>query len=577
MTQTGSEIDDGFAVGETPALDEIDMATTGTFGGMSGTPAVLFMPIASKCTFERGDRARLNGVPASFCPTGTIRGCLIDRGSRIGRRTHVRVGPGGAFVGELGAIAPDGRAIPTSPRQSDRACEEARCTRLGDRGRPGGLLPGRTDRPAPTTGSYVLRCPVCGEVHEDWYTLRCPAGHPGLLRTEYPTRRLPPGTAPGIFRFLQWLPVQRPLPTDAGPVSYRATALGRALDLDDLTIVFTGFWPERGAEARTCSFKELEAWPTAARFFERAAPAGGRAILVASAGNTARAFAEVSARTGLPVVIVVPVRALPRLWTTAEARDVLTVAVDGDYTDAIAAASSLSGIPGLVPEGGAANVARRDGMGTALLCGTLVRGRIPDVYVQAVGSGTGAIAAWEASLRLIGDGRFGPRPPRLLLAQNLPFAPLAAAWQAGRREIDPARDMPDAEAAIRSISAEVLANREPPYALPGGLYDALTACGGGVAAITNGEAEEAGRLFLEIEGIDLDPAAAVGLAALVRAARRGRVNRSVPVLFNATGGGYTRVGETHTLFPIGVDRTVKPGRLPDGVVAEVAAWVKSHA
>ncbi len=577
MTQTARELDDRFAAGTTPALDTIEMATTRTFGGMSGTPAVFFVPVASKDTFERGDQARTNSAPASLCPPGTIRRCPTDRGSCIDSRTCIRVTPDGAFVGDLGEIAPDDLTIPIPLRQSDPAHAEALCARHRDRVHPGGLLPGRTDRHAPTTDSYVLLCPVCGEAHEDRYTLGCPAGHRGLLRTEYPTRRLSPGPAPGIFRFLQWLPVQRPLPTDGGPVSYRATTLGRALDLDDLTIVFTGFWPEHGAGARTCSFKELEAWPTAARFFERAAPAGGRAILVASAGNTARAFAEVSARTGLPVVIVVPVRALPRLWTTAETPDVLTVAVDGDYADAIAAASSLSGIPGLVPEGGAANVARRDGMGTALLCGTLVRGRIPDVYVQAVGSGTGAIAAWEASLRLIGDGRFGHRLPRLLLAQNLPFAPLAAVWQAGRREIDPARDMPDAEAAIRSISAEVLANREPPYALPGGLYDALTACGGGVAAITNREAEEAGRLFLEIEGIDLDPAAAVGLAALVRAVQRGRVNRSVPVLFNATGGGYTRVGEILTLFPIGVDLTVKPGRLPGGVVAEVAAWVNSHA
>jgi len=427
------------------------------------------------------------------------------------------------------------------------------------------------------TGKYALRCFAGGEVHEDRYTLGCPAGHPGLLRTVYAKRRFLPSSERGVFRFLEWLPVSGPLSTDAGPVSYRAVGLGDALGLDDLTVTFTGFWPERGANAPTCSFKELEAWPTAARFFERAVPAGGRALLVASAGNTARAFAEVSAMTGLQVVLVVPARSLPRLWTTVEAPNVLTVAVDGDYAEAIGAASSLSDIPGLVPEGGAANVARRDGMGTTLLDGTLARGRIPDVYVQAVGSGTGAIAAWEASLRLVGDGRFGPRPPRLLLAQNLPFAPLATAWEAGRREIDPARDMPDAEAAIREISADVLANRAPPYGLPGGLYDALAACGGGVAAISNREAEEAAQLFLETGGVDLDPAAAVGLAALVRAARDGEVSRSASVLFNATGGGYARAREARTLVPIAADRSVKAGPLPDGVVADVAGWVNGRA
>ena len=48
-------------------------------------------------------------------------------------------------------------------------------------------------------------------------------------------------------------------------------------------------------------------------------------------------------------------------------------------------------------------MARRDGMATTVLAVTHI-GRIPDYYFQAVGSGTGAIAAWEANLRLIEDG-----------------------------------------------------------------------------------------------------------------------------------------------------------------------------
>jgi len=58
------------------------------------------------------------------------------------------------------------------------------------------------------------------------------------------------------------------------------------------------------------------------------------------------------------------------------------------------------------------NVARRDGMGTVMLEAAVTIGRAPDHYFQAVGSGTGGIAAWEASLRLKQDGRFlnGPLP-----------------------------------------------------------------------------------------------------------------------------------------------------------------------
>ncbi len=72
-------------------------------------------------------------------------------------------------------------------------------------------------------------------------------------------------------------------------------------------------------------------------------------------------------------------------------------------------------------EGGAKNVARRDGMATTMLSAATTIGEIPDYYFQAVGSGTGAIAAWEANMRLIGDGRFGETVMKLMVSQNHPF------------------------------------------------------------------------------------------------------------------------------------------------------------
>ena len=67
--------------------------------------------------------------------------------------------------------------------------------------------------------------------------------------------------------------------------------------------------------------------------------------------------------------------------------------------------------PRSIEEGGAKNVARRDGMGTVMLDAAVTIGRMPDYYFQAIGSGTGGIAAWEAALRLRDDGRFGTRLP----------------------------------------------------------------------------------------------------------------------------------------------------------------------
>ncbi|WP_332450206.1 cysteate synthase [Methanoculleus sp.] len=392
---------------------------------------------------------------------------------------------------------------------------------------------------------YLLRCPGCGRSFPDHYTLDCPSGCDALLRTVYRERRLVLRDLPGIFRYIEWLPVEGHLKIDAGPVSYESVGLARELGLSHLAITFSGYWPERGGRMETCSFKELEAQPTLLRLREK----GAGVIQVSSAGNTGRAFCQVSGLTGAPVVVVVPAVAAERLWTTAPAENVCLITVDGDYSDSIAFGREVCSLSGIVPEGGAKNVARRDGMGTVMLDGTLAAGRLPDSYFQAVGSGTGGIAAWEAAERLIADGRFGSRLPELHLSQNLPFVPMVRAWEAGRREIV-AGDMPEAEASISRVYADVLTNRHPPWGVRGGVCDALAASGGRMYAVTNDDARSAGRLFADTEEIDLDPAAAVAVASLVRAVEEGLIGPDERILLNVTGGGYERAAEDLDRYPV---------------------------
>ncbi|MCQ1538835.1 cysteate synthase [Methanocalculus taiwanensis] len=403
--------------------------------------------------------------------------------------------------------------------------------------------------------NHLLRCPVCGETFPDHGELACPDGHHGLLRAIYPEKQLTIRDEPGIFRYADWLPVQQVPRTQSGPVTFRSLEFAKEVGLSNLWIGFTGYAPHRSAFVPTCSFKELEAWPTVQRQKET----GGGTLVVASAGNTGRAFAEVAGTMNQQVLLVVPKRGLERIWTSAPAENVTLIAVDGDYSDAIAVADRICELPGYIPEGGAKNVARRDGMGTVFLDAAVTIGSIPDHYVQGVGSGTGAIAAWEAALRLIADGRFGERLPRLHLAQNLPFIPLVSAWQARRREIIPEIDMPHAEEAIRAVNADVLTNRKPPYTVPGGLFDALSACGGQMYGITNAAAESAGLLFEKTEGIDPDPAAAVACAALLAAVDRGEIGEDACVLLNITGGGYKAVLEKYQVVPV---ETIRPGEVP---------------
>jgi len=393
---------------------------------------------------------------------------------------------------------------------------------------------------------YLLRCPGCGRSFPDHYTLDCPSGCDTLLRTVYRERRLTLRSLPGVFRYKEWLPVEGHLRVDAGPVSYESERLARELGLSNLIITFSGYWPERGAGMETCSFKELEAQPTALRLREKGA---GGVIQVSSAGNTGRAFCQVSGLTGTPVSPETWQNAPGRLWTTVPAENVCLITVDGDYSDSIAFGREVCSLPGIVPEGGAKNVARRDGMGTVVLDGALAAGRLPDYYFQAVGSGTGGIAAWEAAERLVADGRFGSRLTELHLSQNLPFVPMVRAWEAGRRTIV-AEDMPDAEASIARVYADVLTNRHPPWGIRGGVRDALLASGGRMYAVGNEDARSAGRLFAETEEIDLDPAAAVAVASLARAVEEDLIDPKKHILLNVTGGGYQRAAEDLDRYPV---------------------------
>lgn len=415
-------------------------------------------------------------------------------------------------------------------------------------------------------GAYELVCMEGGEVVEERYSLSCESKHKGLLRTRYKARQLNVRDCPGVFKFYDWLPVRSTLETESAPIAFQSEKLSKELGLDDLWIGFTGYYPERGGKVKSCTFKEMEALPTYARLRD----CGGGTVIVASAGNTARAFAQTANDIGNPCVIVVPEKSKDRLSITEDRGYARLFTVEGDYADAIQMADRITAMMGYVPEGGARNVARRDGMGTVMLAGAVAMGRIPDHYFQAVGSGTGGISAWEASLRLIGDGRFGNGLPILNLAQNKPFTPMAKAWAAGRRDITE-EDLGRGREDVEQVFADVLTNRKPPYSMAGGVFDAMAACNGRFFEVSNDEARSAEKLWMSIENVRPDPAASVALASLIKAVEEGKVGMSEKVFLNMTGGGLERAREELGMETVKVVASLKMDMTDDEVRGAVDA------
>jgi cysteate synthase len=412
-----------------------------------------------------------------------------------------------------------------------------------------------------TPGKLVLSCTGCGRTYAP-PQLHC-AHCDGLLRSRYESTEFRPKPRPGLFAFHDWLPSQSALDLPIGAVVRPSQGFGPELGLRNLSIAFSGYAPEIDAWNPTGSFKDFEAAPSLQYYREH----GINALILASAGNTARAFAYAAVKLDYPVILVVPERAVERLWIPCRPTErVRLVVLEGcdDYAAAIRAAAQIGTTLGISNEGGARNVARRDGMSTSVLEYARTMGSIPEHYVQAVGSGTGAIAAWEASLRLAAAG-VGDKPPVLHLAQNDPFAPIHDAW-AHHRPIDPDRDVEDQLLRIDQIDALVLANRTPPYGIPGGVHAALTATAGHTYAITNDEARATAVEFESLEGLSIGPAAAVAAGALRQAVRINRIASNDRVLLHITGNNEVRLRQDYTLQPIPVSWRVRPKDLTERAI-----------
>jgi len=87
---TASEIKEMVRNGRTPSADDVDVVTCGTFGVMSGTMAVLSIPIAEAGSFAKAETIKINGVPGipGPCPNENLGvvDCIVYGTSHRDRR-----------------------------------------------------------------------------------------------------------------------------------------------------------------------------------------------------------------------------------------------------------------------------------------------------------------------------------------------------------------------------------------------------------------------------------------------------------------------------------------------------------
>ena len=158
---------------------------------------------------------------------------------------------------------------------------------------------------------------------------------PSLVRAIYENKQLEVKDHDGLYCYADWLPIKRTLKCDAKPITYKSEALAEKLGLKNLYITFNGYFPEIGAKMRTCSFKETEAYSICARLGENKKD---EVIVVSSAGNTARAFAQVCSDNNIKLLLTIPEDNLDALWFEKPLNPcvkVIATKSGSDYFDAI--------------------------------------------------------------------------------------------------------------------------------------------------------------------------------------------------------------------------------------------------
>ena len=397
--------------------------------------------------------------------------------------------------------------------------------------------------------NYTLKCLKTNDEFEDDYTLHYTDN--ALIQAEY-KKEFEPLDEKGVWRYFDWLPTEETSSQVAGTITYHAEELGERLGLSNLWVAFHGYWPEKDALCPTGSFKDMEAVPTIQRMKDHSC----KGMICASAGNTARAFTHFCAEDNFPLIVVVADIHAHRIWVQKGMKmDSVKVVVvkDGTYQDAKDVAKKLSNaLPGWQLEGGAHNIARRDGIGSLILNSYEEIGKLPDHYFQAVGGGPGPIGVYEMMERLIDSGHYEGDVAKLHLSQNPEHCPIHNAWQRGSRKLTP-EDFPEEDVEVYS---DYLLSETPAYSVVGGVYDVLEATDGETYAVEEDDAIKAGEILEEIEEIDVLSPAKVALASLIQAKEEGKVDEDDCILLNVSGGGVERLKqekETKIVTPWMID------------------------
>ncbi len=334
-----------------------------------------------------------------------------------------------------------------------------------------------------------------------------------------------------LWRYRELLPVRNPNPVlalgEGGTPLLQAVNLGMMLGLPNLYIK-----DER--QGPTGSFKDRQAAVTIAALKE----AGITEMVVASTGNVAIAYSAYASRAGIKLWAFVT-----SLVPAVKMREIAlygsqVIKVTGSYDQAKQVAAEFARQRHLYLDMGARTVPSIEAMKTIAfeiaeqLTGlqnahvhTSTIWRAPDWYVQSISGGMGPLGIYKGFRELKQMGLVD-RLPALAAIQTEGCAPMVQSFKQGL------------ETAIAVLSPrthiETLATGDPgrTYTL---LREHILETNGTFESVSDEEAFRAMHVLAKMEGLSVEPAAAVAFAGLFKLVRAGVIKPSETVVVNCTG------------------------------------------
>jgi threonine synthase len=315
----------------------------------------------------------------------------------------------------------------------------------------------------------------------------------------------------------------------------RADNLARALGVDEV-------WVKDDSANPTHSFKDR----VVSVALTRAVELGFDTVACASTGNLGNSVAAHAARAGLRAVVLVPADLEPAKIVMSAVFGPELIAVDGSYDDANRLCSQLAEeLPWAFVNGNLRAFYAEGSKTVGYEIAEQLGWRLPGQVVAPVASGSLLTKVDQAFGELAGLGLVARTPWTMFGAQGAGCAPVAAAFAAGRDDVEPVRPSGIAKSLAIGAPADGL------YAL-----QAVRRTGGAIGAVCDDEIVAGIRLLAETEGIFAETAGGVVVATTRRMLAEGRLRRDVPTVLLNTGDGLKTVdavapavGPTHRIRP----------------------------